>query len=121
VIGPLARSLDMLEGLGGVDVQPAVRAAYEKACILLDLPIEHLRLADGLSDIRMAGFGMAELWLIDNLSDLTPTARHIQLLMIMALTSPPNPPPAAPRNTPGLRATAARTPRARLPRQRRKA
>lgn len=91
VIGPLARSLDMLErvwnvmdednpiealpikrlilleGLGGVDVQPAVRAAYEKACILLDLPIDHLRLTDGLSDIRMAGFGMAGLWLIDHL------------------------------------------------------
>jgi aspartyl-tRNA(Asn)/glutamyl-tRNA(Gln) amidotransferase subunit A len=91
VIGPLARSLDMLEriwavigednpieaqpvkrlvlleGLGGVDVQPAVRAAYEKACILLDLPIEHLRLADSLSDIRMAGFRMAGLWLIDHL------------------------------------------------------
>jgi aspartyl-tRNA(Asn)/glutamyl-tRNA(Gln) amidotransferase subunit A len=91
VIGPLARSLDMLErvwaviaednpiealpvkrlvlleGLGGVDVQPAVRAAYEKACILLDLPIEHLCLADSLSDIRMAGFSMAGLWLIDHL------------------------------------------------------
>ncbi len=91
VIGPLARSLDMLErlwnvmaednpiealpvkrlilleGLGGVDVQPAVRTAYENACTLLDLPIAHLRLADGLSDIRMAGFGMAGLWLIDHL------------------------------------------------------
>lgn len=91
VIGPLARSLDilervwnviaednpiealpikrliLLEGLGGVDVQPAVRAAYEKACILLDLPIEHLCFDDGLSDIRMAGFGMAGLWLIDHL------------------------------------------------------
>ncbi len=91
VIGPLARSLDMLErvwnvmaednpiealpikrlilleGLGGVDVQPAVRAAYEKACILLDLPIEHFRLVDSLSDIRMAGFAMAGLWLIDDL------------------------------------------------------
>jgi aspartyl-tRNA(Asn)/glutamyl-tRNA(Gln) amidotransferase subunit A len=91
VIGPLARSLDMLErvwtvigednpiealpvkrlvlleGLGGVDVQPAVRAAYEKACILLDLPIQHLRFADSLSDIRMAGFCMAGLWLIDDL------------------------------------------------------
>ncbi len=91
VIGPLARSLDMLErvwtvigednpiealpvkrlilleGLGGVDVEPAVRAAYEKACILLDLPIDHLRLTDGLSDIRMAGFSMAGLWLIDHL------------------------------------------------------
>lgn len=93
VIGPLARSLDMLErvwsvmaednpiealpikrlilleGLGGVDVQPAVRAAYEKACIILDLPLGHLRLADGLSDIRMAGFGMAGLWLIDHLGN----------------------------------------------------
>ncbi len=91
VIGPLARSLDileriwsviaednpiealpikrlvLLEGLGGVDVQPTVRAAYEKACILLDLPIDHLRFTDGLSDIRMAGFGMAGLWLIDHL------------------------------------------------------
>ncbi len=91
VIGPLARSLDMLErvwnvmaednpiealpvkrlilleGLGGVDVQPAVSAAYENACILLDLPVDHLRLTDRLSDIRMAGFGMAGLWLIDHL------------------------------------------------------
>ena len=93
VIGPLARSLDMLErvwsvmaednpiealpikrlilleGLGGVDVQPAVRAAYEKACIILDLPLGHLRLADSLSDIRMAGFGMAGLRLIDHLGN----------------------------------------------------
>ena len=93
VIGPLARSLDMLErvwnviaednpvealpikrlvlleGLGGVDVEPAVRAAYEKGCILLDLPIAHLRLADGLSDIRIAGFGMAGRWLIDHLGE----------------------------------------------------
>lgn len=93
VIGPLARSLDilervwnviaednpiealpikrvvLLEGLGGVDIQPAVRAAYEKACILLDLPIEHLCFGDGLSDIRMAGFGMAGLWLIDHLGN----------------------------------------------------
>ena len=91
VIGPLARSLDMLEriwsviaednpiealpvkrmllleGLGGVAVEPAVRAAYEKACILLDLPIQHLRLADPLSDIRMAGFGAAGRWLIADL------------------------------------------------------
>jgi aspartyl-tRNA(Asn)/glutamyl-tRNA(Gln) amidotransferase subunit A len=91
VIGPLARSLDMLEriwmvfgednpiealpvkrlvlleGLGGVDVQPAVRAAYEKACVVLDLPIQHLRFSDSLSDIRMAGFSMAGLWLIDAL------------------------------------------------------
>ena len=97
VIGPLAPSLDMLEriwsviaednpiealpvkrlvlleGLGGVDVQPAVRAAYEKACVLLDLPIEHLRLADGLSDIRMAGFSMAGLWLIDHLGEARTT------------------------------------------------
>ena len=57
----------LAEGLGGVDVQPAVRTAYEKACILLDLPFDHLCLADGLSDIRMAGFGMAGLWLIDHL------------------------------------------------------
>jgi aspartyl-tRNA(Asn)/glutamyl-tRNA(Gln) amidotransferase subunit A len=93
VIGPLARSLDMLErvwdvigednpiealpvkrlvlleGLGGVDVQPAVRAAYEKACMLLDLPIAHLRFADSLTDIRMAGFGAAGRWLIDDLGD----------------------------------------------------
>jgi aspartyl-tRNA(Asn)/glutamyl-tRNA(Gln) amidotransferase subunit A len=93
VIGPLARSLDMLErvwtvigednpiealpvkqlvlleGLGGVDVQPAVHAAYEKACILLDLPIAHLRLADSLTDIRMAGFSMAGLWLIDHIGE----------------------------------------------------
>jgi aspartyl-tRNA(Asn)/glutamyl-tRNA(Gln) amidotransferase subunit A len=93
VIGPLARSLDMLErvwtvigednpiealpvkrlvlleDLGGVDVQPAVRAAYEKACFLLDLPIVNLRFADSLSDIRMAGFSMAGLWLIDALGD----------------------------------------------------
>ena len=93
VIGPLARSLDMLErvwgvigednpiealpvkrlvlleGSGGVDVQPAVRTAYEKACILLDLPIEHLRFPDSLTDIRMAGFGMAGRWLINELGD----------------------------------------------------
>jgi aspartyl-tRNA(Asn)/glutamyl-tRNA(Gln) amidotransferase subunit A len=102
VIGPLARSLDMLErvwtvvgednpieampvkrlvlleGLGGVDVQPAVRAAYKKACLLLDLPITHLRFADSLTDIRMAGFGAAGRWLIDDLGDAR-TAKLDQL------------------------------------------
>jgi aspartyl-tRNA(Asn)/glutamyl-tRNA(Gln) amidotransferase subunit A len=93
VIGPLARSLDMLErvwgvlteynpiealpvkqlmlleGLGGVAVEPAVSAAYEKACILLDMPIQHLRLDDMLTEIRMAGFGAAGRWLINDLGD----------------------------------------------------
>lgn len=102
VIGPLARSLDMLErvwsvigednpikalpvkrlvlleGLGGVTAQPAVRTAYENASILLGLPIAHLRLADSLSDIRMAGFGAAGRWLINELG--AARTNHADLL-----------------------------------------
>jgi aspartyl-tRNA(Asn)/glutamyl-tRNA(Gln) amidotransferase subunit A len=117
VIGPLARSLDMLErvwtvvgednpiealpvkrlvlleGLGGVDVQPAVRAAYEKACSLLDLPIVHLRFADSLTDIRMAGFSMAGQWLIDHLGEArTAKADQLSDELIFLLKICENPP-----------------------------
>lgn len=97
VIGPLAPSLDMLErvwavigednpiealpvkrlvlleGLGDAQVQPAVRDAYERACLILDLPIQHIRLADSLADIRVAGFGAAGRWLSHDLGEARTT------------------------------------------------
>ena len=79
-IGPLARDLDTLElvwramvgegqdsdvtfgrlvvlaGLGGVEVEPAVAAGYERALAAIDREPDRLALVDGATDIRRAGF-----------------------------------------------------------------
>jgi aspartyl-tRNA(Asn)/glutamyl-tRNA(Gln) amidotransferase subunit A len=98
-IGPLARDLDVLKrvwevirevevgprikpglttvftlvDLAGVDVQPAVRAAYDRALAALDLPTRTLSLADAVTDIRMAGFIASARWLIGDLGELRRT------------------------------------------------
>lgn len=89
-IGPLAASLDvieaawrtmaddpgaggsfrfmlMLEKLGGVDVQPAVRAAYEAAFRAVPLTGCEYALPFSTTDIRWAGLAHAGRWLIDDL------------------------------------------------------
>jgi aspartyl-tRNA(Asn)/glutamyl-tRNA(Gln) amidotransferase subunit A len=120
VIGPLARSLDMLErvwtvigednpiealpvkhlvlleGLGGVEVEPVVRAAYEKACLILNLMAKHLRLCDSLTDIRMAGFGAAGRWLINDLGEARTAksdllSEELKFLLSICENIPPHP------------------------------
>lgn len=89
-IGPLARSLEhielawrvmadwpgesgpfryavLLDGLAGVTVEPAVRAAYDAARAVLPLTTDLLSLPDPPTEIRMAGFASAGRWLIGDL------------------------------------------------------
>lgn len=91
-IGPLAASLDTLEAawramvddpgadgnfrymllldnLGGVDVQPAVRVAYEAALHAVPLTGVAYSLPFSTTDIRWAGLASAGRWLIKDLGD----------------------------------------------------
>ena len=91
-IGPLAASLDTLEAawramvddpgadgafrymllldnLGGVEVQPAVRAAYRRALDAVPLPGVGFALPFSTTDIRWAGLAHAGRWLINDLGD----------------------------------------------------
>lgn len=96
-IGPLARGLDVLErvwdvlkplafregeglrnlltlaDLANVTIQPAVRAAYDRAFAALNFPARTITLPDPVTDIRMAGFVASARWLIDDLGDLRRT------------------------------------------------
>jgi aspartyl-tRNA(Asn)/glutamyl-tRNA(Gln) amidotransferase subunit A len=98
-IGPLARDLQVLErvwdvikeedpgpriksgvttivtlaDLAGVEVQPAVRAAYARARAAIPLASTALTLPDPVTDIRLAGFIASARWLIDDLGDLRRT------------------------------------------------
>lgn len=92
-IGPLARSLDLLErvwgvigasspgsatrlmlldDLVGIEVEPAVRAAYDRAVAALDLPRTTLTLTDTPQAIRLAGFIAAGRELAADLGDHDP-------------------------------------------------
>lgn len=89
-IGPLAASLDhvaaawdvladwpgdegrfhhmlLLDDLGGVTVEPAVRAAYEHALHAVPLTGVGFALPDSTTDIRMAGLADAGRWLMADL------------------------------------------------------
>jgi aspartyl-tRNA(Asn)/glutamyl-tRNA(Gln) amidotransferase subunit A len=89
-IGPLAANLDLIEAAwlvmaadpgesrrfdlafllgqhGGVELEPAVAAAFDRAIGLLPLTTTMLDLPDSLTDIRMAGLVNAARWLIDDL------------------------------------------------------
>lgn len=91
-IGPLAASLDyidaawramadyagqdgpfryllLLDDLGGVDVQPAVRVAYEAALRAVPLTGVSFGLPHSTTDIRWAGLASAGRWLIKDLGD----------------------------------------------------
>lgn len=88
-IGPLARDLDVLEcvwrvigpsesgelrftrrlgwrNLGGVEVQPAVRAAYDAAAALIGLPLEEIAFDAEPTEIRLAALaGIARALIAD--------------------------------------------------------
>ena len=89
-IGPLAASLDLIEAAwpvmasnpaagqgfdricllrqhGGVELEPAVAAAYDRAISLLPLTVTTIDLPESLTDIRMAALIDAARWLIDDL------------------------------------------------------
>lgn len=89
-IGPLAASLDLidaawavladdpgsaggfdyallLEGLGGVLLEPAVRAGYDRAVAALPLATRPLVLPYTTTEMRWAGLAHAGRWLIDDL------------------------------------------------------
>ena len=91
-IGPLARSLAMLEriwsvigepaegptgfkrllrldNLAGAQVEQSVCNGYERALSALDLPAFDLCLADGLNEIRVAGLIASGQWLIADLAE----------------------------------------------------
>jgi aspartyl-tRNA(Asn)/glutamyl-tRNA(Gln) amidotransferase subunit A len=91
-IGPLAASLDHLEAawrvmadypgadgafryalllddLGGVSVDPAVRAAFDRAVAALPLTKERFALPFSTTDIRWAGLAHAGRWLIEDLGN----------------------------------------------------
>jgi aspartyl-tRNA(Asn)/glutamyl-tRNA(Gln) amidotransferase subunit A len=91
-IGPMARSLDMLErvvraistfgegeadgilaldDLGGVECDPPVRASYDRACTAA-APAGALRLSHPLSRIRYAGFIASARFLSDAFADADP-------------------------------------------------
>ncbi|MBK9009333.1 amidase [Novosphingobium sp.] len=94
-IGPLARSLDLIErcwavlspaspppppvplrrmlvldGLGAVTCEPAVLSAYEAALAQARLPRETLALADDAAAIRRAGLARAGQWLLRDMGPL---------------------------------------------------
>jgi aspartyl-tRNA(Asn)/glutamyl-tRNA(Gln) amidotransferase subunit A len=93
-IGPLARSLEdleacsrvmlsydshqlidniaLLDGLGGVDCEPAVLENYRKACAALDASATFL-LPHPLTRVRFAGFILSSLSLSKSLSDILET------------------------------------------------
>lgn len=116
-IGPLARDLDLLErtwavmadapgtdraltklvvleDLGGVAVQPAIRAAWERACAAVALPVAPLRLPASLDAIRLAAFAGIGRAIADDLGDarngpgLSPALKFV---IGAALTMPTDP------------------------------
>jgi aspartyl-tRNA(Asn)/glutamyl-tRNA(Gln) amidotransferase subunit A len=91
-IGPLAASLDLIEAawraivddpgaagnfrtmllldnLGGVEVEPAVRAAYDRALHAVPLTGVGFSLPHSTTDIRWAGLASAGRWLIKDLGE----------------------------------------------------
>lgn len=106
-IGPLARQLDLLERawaviaddpgdphisvdrlltlprFGGVEVQPAIAAAFDRAQQALGLPAEALALQAGLDDVRLAAFAQVGRSLSASLGDrladpgISPSLRFV--------------------------------------------
>lgn len=113
-IGPLARSLDMLErvwrvlgtsvpgharrvvlldDLAGVALEPAVRAAYDRAVAALDLPRSTLTLRDTPQAIRIAGFVMAGRELAADLGDHDPALISPELHFMLSFCTGATPAP----------------------------
>lgn len=115
-IGPLARSLELLEriwgvlrplrhsggkidrlllldDLAGVEVEPAVRAAYDRAIAALDLPRATLTLADPPQTIRLAGFIAAGRELAADLGDHDPALISPELRFMLSFCTGATPMP----------------------------
>jgi aspartyl-tRNA(Asn)/glutamyl-tRNA(Gln) amidotransferase subunit A len=76
---PLARDerILVLDGLGRVDVQPAVPASYERALAALGGSSQAIALPDSPTDIRLAGFVAAGRYLVSELGDDRRTNAHL--------------------------------------------
>jgi aspartyl-tRNA(Asn)/glutamyl-tRNA(Gln) amidotransferase subunit A len=111
-IGPLARDLDLLarafaamaaaptaaaprrlvllEGLGGVEIEPGVRGGYDRARAAIDLPVSSVSLPDDVTAIRMAGLVAAGHWLAAELGEARRTHAHLlsdELHFLLDLTT----------------------------------
>ena len=115
-VGPLARSLDMLErvwrvlaprvhtaaaphrlllldDLAGVEVEPAVQVAYDRAVAALDLPRVTLNFADTPQAIRLAGFVAAGRELAADLGDHNPALISPELTYMLSFCVSATPAP----------------------------
>jgi len=118
-IGPLAASLDLigqawqvmggqreasgiferlvlLDGLAGVETNPAVVGAYERAVAALGLPTNILALPHRPTAVRMAGFVAAGLWLIEDLqsayrADNPDLSDELKFMLSVAAREVPRP------------------------------
>jgi aspartyl-tRNA(Asn)/glutamyl-tRNA(Gln) amidotransferase subunit A len=118
-IGPLATSLDHLEAawrvmadypgdegafrhavlldkLGGVSVEPAVRAAFDQAVAALPLTKDRLALPFTTTDIRWAGLAHAGRWLIADLGnayrpDNPDLSKELKYLLSICVQKPLRP------------------------------
>ncbi|TRW18038.1 amidase [Glacieibacterium frigidum] len=113
-VGPLARSLDLLERvwgvigtpsaghakrlvlldeLAGVEVESAVRTAYDRAVAALDLPRSSLTLRDTPQTIRLAGFIAAGRELAADLGDHDPALISPELRYMLSFCTGAAPTP----------------------------
>lgn len=118
-IGPLAASLDrievawramvddpgaggnfrymlLLDELGGVEIEPAVRAAYDRALHAAPLTGVQLSLPHSTTDMRWAGLASAGRWLIDDLGpeyrpDNPGLSKSLKFLLEICARAPERP------------------------------
>lgn len=98
-IGPLGRDLDtlarafavmadalpassitrliLLRDLHGVEVEPSVRAGFDRARAAIDLPATEIALTDDATGIRMAGLVEAARYLLADLGDRRTSEAHL--------------------------------------------
>ena len=74
--GPLRRLL-LLDDLNGVAVETGVRAGYDRARAVIDLPASELALADDASAIRLAGLSEAVHFLLGELGETRTRDTHL--------------------------------------------
>jgi aspartyl-tRNA(Asn)/glutamyl-tRNA(Gln) amidotransferase subunit A len=117
VIGPIARDLDLLElawrtiaddpgkpgtltrllslsDLGGIDVQPALREASERALVSSGLPIDRIELPASLDAIRLAAFAQVGRTIVADLGDARDgpgISRELRFVIGAALGVPTDP------------------------------
>jgi aspartyl-tRNA(Asn)/glutamyl-tRNA(Gln) amidotransferase subunit A len=69
---PSRENVFVLSDLAHVEIQPAVRTAYDRAMAAFSTPTE-ITLPDPVTDVRLAGFIASVQWLIEDLGDLRRT------------------------------------------------